>query len=75
MIRLLHLQEALAIVTACFAFPSKLESGARSSGILATHATGNGMSVEDFVQLKNLCQRVSEKAAVLFKQSMAAAFR
>lgn len=68
-------KEALAIVTACFAFPSKLQSGASSPGILSTQASGSAMTVEDFVQLKNLCQRVSEKAAALFKQSMAAAFR
>lgn len=70
------MQEALALVIACFAFPQKtVAGGLHNPAILATHAYGSDMQAEDFMRLKNLCQKVSEAAANLFKQSIAAAFR
>ena len=67
-------QEAQAVVTACFAMPSK-DAGSLSPAILATHAYGSDLTAEEFLHLSALCQKVSERATSLFKQSMAAAFR
>jgi len=69
-------QEAQALVTACFKSKTTSPTGevaASTPGLLSSHANGI-MTVEDFLQVKDLCQKCSEKVSSFSRLSMVKAF-
>jgi hypothetical protein len=68
-------QEAQALVTACFKSKATTSAGEEAStpGLLSSHAVGI-LTVEEFLQAKDLCQKCSEKVSSFSRLSMAKAF-
>jgi hypothetical protein len=69
-------QVAEALVTACFrskAASSAEEEAASTPGLLSSHAVGI-LTVEEFLQAKDLCQRCCGKVSSFARLSMAKAF-